>query len=340
MYDSYARLSWNLTTRELGKIEDQLSDNGATVERLGGTLGEELSDWLSAWKRNMCRPGWDRLLERAATGEHKVPADRQLVERGGHADRHGEHLDLACRAGCADQAHERGLIEYDGAPVGRIPGEPIVEEATLERIRAKVAARRRVRMPKESCIATGVLRCGVCGHKLSGRKTTVPSGRSQKRYCSYYCPKIRNGCAEIESLVVERLSGENHAAQVGAYTTHRAQRLAKVRESTAQVEELSEALVRAAAPTGDPLDCVRPRQQAIGRTTGRVGGRAHVIGVGRVGTGRRCYPGGDTGAVGRGRPGRKAHHVGASVGPEAVGGRPTPLCRSRLRPRTDATGPA
>jgi DNA invertase Pin-like site-specific DNA recombinase len=68
VYDSYARLSWNPTTRELEKIEDQLSDNQATVTRLNGALGEELSDGLSAWKRNVRRPGWERLLERAASG--------------------------------------------------------------------------------------------------------------------------------------------------------------------------------------------------------------------------------------------------------------------------------
>jgi hypothetical protein len=146
-----------------------------------------------------------------------------------------------------------GLIEYEGAPVGRMPGEPIVDEATFERIRAKVAARRRGRMPKESYIATGVLRCGVCGHALSGRKTTIPSGRSQKRYYSYYCPKLRHGCgqisismrgadSEIEALVVERLSNPEHAAQVSAYTTQRAQRLGEVRELIADAEALSEAL--------------------------------------------------------------------------------------------------
>lgn len=68
MYDSYARLSWNPTTRELDKIEDRLSDNQAAVNRMGGTLGEESSDGLSAWKRNVRRPGWERLLERVAAG--------------------------------------------------------------------------------------------------------------------------------------------------------------------------------------------------------------------------------------------------------------------------------
>lgn len=37
VYDSYARLSWNPTTRELEKIESQLSDNARVIERMGGT---------------------------------------------------------------------------------------------------------------------------------------------------------------------------------------------------------------------------------------------------------------------------------------------------------------
>ncbi len=69
MFDSYARLSWNPTTRELEKIEDQLSDNAKVIERMGGTIGEPLSDGLSAWKRGVRRPGWERLLERVESGE-------------------------------------------------------------------------------------------------------------------------------------------------------------------------------------------------------------------------------------------------------------------------------
>src|SRR6266571_6861024 len=69
VYDSYARLSWNPNTKELEKIEDQWSDNDGVIDRLGGVLGERLSDGLSAWKRNVRRPGWEQLLERVAAGE-------------------------------------------------------------------------------------------------------------------------------------------------------------------------------------------------------------------------------------------------------------------------------
>jgi DNA invertase Pin-like site-specific DNA recombinase len=69
VYDSYARLSRVPETGELEKIETQLADNRTVIERLGGVLGEELSDGLSAWKRRVRRKGWERLLERVESGE-------------------------------------------------------------------------------------------------------------------------------------------------------------------------------------------------------------------------------------------------------------------------------
>lgn len=66
--DSYARLSWNPTTRELEKIETQHGDNGSTITRHGHVVGKMLDDGLSAWKRNVRRPGFEELLARASAG--------------------------------------------------------------------------------------------------------------------------------------------------------------------------------------------------------------------------------------------------------------------------------
>jgi site-specific DNA recombinase len=68
MIDSYARLSWNPDTLELEKIHTQFKDNRATIARHGGVLGLELSDGLSAWKRNVRRPDFETLMERATSG--------------------------------------------------------------------------------------------------------------------------------------------------------------------------------------------------------------------------------------------------------------------------------
>src|SRR2546423_2696383 len=68
VFDSYGRLSWNPTTRELEKIETQHSDNKATIKRHGGALGQCLDDGLSAWKRNVRRPDFEKLIDRASAG--------------------------------------------------------------------------------------------------------------------------------------------------------------------------------------------------------------------------------------------------------------------------------
>jgi len=56
-------------TGELEKIETQWADNRKVIDRLGGVLGAELDDGLSAWKKGVRRPGWERLLERVQAGE-------------------------------------------------------------------------------------------------------------------------------------------------------------------------------------------------------------------------------------------------------------------------------
>jgi hypothetical protein len=61
-------LSKNPTTGVFEKIETQRGDNRMVIDRLGGVLGKELDDGLSAWKKNVRRPGWEMLLERVASG--------------------------------------------------------------------------------------------------------------------------------------------------------------------------------------------------------------------------------------------------------------------------------
>ncbi|WP_329063529.1 recombinase family protein [Amycolatopsis sp. NBC_01480] len=64
--DSYARLSRNQKGK-LEKCETQHADNREVIERLGGVLGEEISDpKLSAWNPKVRRPGWERVMKRVA----------------------------------------------------------------------------------------------------------------------------------------------------------------------------------------------------------------------------------------------------------------------------------
>lgn len=64
--DSYARLSRNQAGK-LEKCETQHTDNREVIERLGGVLGEEISDpKLSAWNPKVNRPGWEQVMKRVA----------------------------------------------------------------------------------------------------------------------------------------------------------------------------------------------------------------------------------------------------------------------------------
>jgi hypothetical protein len=66
--DSYGRLSKSPDTGEFEKIETQWADNRGVIDRLGGVLGVELEDGLSAWRKGVRRPGWEKLLERVQSG--------------------------------------------------------------------------------------------------------------------------------------------------------------------------------------------------------------------------------------------------------------------------------
>jgi site-specific DNA recombinase len=69
VFDSYGRLSKSPDTGEFEKIETQWADNRKVIDRLGGVLGAELEDGLSAWKKGVRRPGWETLLERVRSGK-------------------------------------------------------------------------------------------------------------------------------------------------------------------------------------------------------------------------------------------------------------------------------
>ncbi|HEX3783287.1 MAG TPA: recombinase family protein [Pseudonocardiaceae bacterium] len=391
VYDSYARLSKNPTTGELEKIDDQWADNGAVIERLGGRLGEQLSDGLSAWKRTVRRPGWEKLLERVKAGESdgivvwhtdrlfRQPRDLEalvdLADKGfqvasargtrdlsdpddrfilrievAHAARSSddtsrrlkrrfqtlrangqrtggarpfglpgfvilpqaerEALEAAgeerpmvpeaqvaaerqaiadgCRGLLAEQSLadiarkwnadglvtprgnrwafdtvrrtlarpiNAGLIEHDGVIVGRVEGDPIVNEDLFSQVQAFLAGRRQGRVAGQTgrkYVGSGILRCGDCDHALSARVQRANKAYSRDRYL-YFCPSHRYGCGkvmaavpgvdrELRTLVIARLSDPEHARQVSEFTSTRAQRLTEVRIDLEKAKRLQAAL--------------------------------------------------------------------------------------------------
>jgi site-specific DNA recombinase len=380
VFDSYARLSWNPSTRELEKLDTQHDDNGSTIQRHGGVLGLRLDDGLSAWKRNVRRPGFEQLLERASRGESQGiavwhvdrlfrqprdleklidladrgfrvisshgardlsdPDDRYILrievahaarssddasrrikrrqqvyrERGRPAGRPGfgfERLDRSTRlkdlpdgaerppvpldvieaeraalreaavdllAGLATQAaiarrwNDAGLAttdgnvwdslavrdtllrpllagrsEHEGQLVSRVDGEPIIDETTWLRVRAKIDGRRRGRPSSNQLLGSGIIVCGICGRPLSGRAGAEPvRGR-------YDCNKQRRGCgkinvslthvdAELRAMTIARLSDPRHAQAIAAVQSEVSDRLSAILREIDQIESLQRAL--------------------------------------------------------------------------------------------------
>lgn len=66
--DAYLRMSDGFDGKEENR-EDQLADVMPLYERNGWALGEVIVDEVSAWKRDVKRKGWERLLVRIETGE-------------------------------------------------------------------------------------------------------------------------------------------------------------------------------------------------------------------------------------------------------------------------------
>lgn len=145
-----------------------------------------------------------------------------------------------------------GLVEHAGQIVGRMPGEPIVDPATFERLRALVAGRRRGRPAGERYTGSGVLRCGLCGHRVTGRphSGTYRDGTPRRQY---HCNKGGGGCGkvaadmravdgELREFVTRRLSDPRHAAAVAAARAQVADRLTALNAEIADCETIAEAL--------------------------------------------------------------------------------------------------
>lgn len=386
VFDSYGRLSWNPTTHELEKIETQHEDNRKTIARHGAVLGAELADGLSAWKKNVRRKDFEKLLERAEKGlsqgiavwhvdrlfrqprdlERLIDlADSGFMVIGSHGtrdlsnpdDRFILRIEVAHAARSSDDSSRRikrrfqkyreegrlvggrpgfgfvrkdpdwtagpnqdeddrpsvsarlvarersalraavkaveakltdqskvarlwnemglrtvegntwtpvavratllravlcGRIEHEGVVMGRLPGKPIVDEKVWLRLRAQYEGRRRGAAPGRQHLAPGLLVCGECGTKLSGRKKEKTRSDGT-RVTTYYCNKDRRGCgkvyadmravdAELRLITISRLSDSRYAQAITSARAKVSDRLAEVTREIEEIEALQAAL--------------------------------------------------------------------------------------------------
>ena len=144
-----------------------------------------------------------------------------------------------------------GYLVHEGKIMGRLAGEPILDSRTYDRLTALLATRKRGRVAGLTYIGTGILRCGVCGLKLTAHpQRDRKNGPARIRYI---CARQRRGCgkvaidlpkvdAELLAFAVERLSDERHAAELADALTLTSHRLQIVRQEIGEIERLQREL--------------------------------------------------------------------------------------------------
>jgi DNA invertase Pin-like site-specific DNA recombinase len=159
-----------------------------------------------------------------------------------------------------------GLVEHHGRIVGRIPGEPVLDQATYEALSAQITSRRRGRRPTGRWLLTGLLTCEHCGHSMNGA-TLVKQGRRV-----YRCPPQLGGCgrivadaAGVEAEVSRRMAELSSEPDRIAAVSKEEQALTEARSAQlSAVEAIEEQLVdlEAKLATGDIIarayDAARP----------------------------------------------------------------------------------
>jgi hypothetical protein len=120
----------------------------------------------------------------------------------------------------------RGNLEHCGMIVAKLPGEPVIDSATFDRIAAKYAARRPGRPFTRTYLCSGATVCAACRHPLATRpvprRRPYPDGQVARQY---WCKKYTGGCGTVHvdqrdldaaarELAIAILADPRHAAQV------------------------------------------------------------------------------------------------------------------------------
>jgi site-specific DNA recombinase len=132
-----------------------------------------------------------------------------------------------------------GLIVHKGevVPGVRLPGEPILDQPTYDRVVALYAARKRGRPPSGRYLLTGLAFCGLCEAPLGGR----PVSGSDRRH--YWCKKCRRISVDVRRLdewvgdwAIRILSDPQHADAIEQAERELADQRAQLTDEAASIE--------------------------------------------------------------------------------------------------------
>ena len=135
-----------------------------------------------------------------------------------------------------------GYNVYDGEIIGRLAGEPVLDDETWQRVMAMFDSRKRGRPNSGIYLLSGLIHCGRCGATLYGRPLTgrlYPDGTQRRQY---WCRKTPHGIGCGKLTVEQRWADEVVEAGVlevlgdPRHTDRLAQRLATTRGQRAKLK--------------------------------------------------------------------------------------------------------
>ena len=201
-----------------------------------------------------------------------------------------------------------GIATHHGEEVGVLPGEPILDRETYDRLQSFLDSRRRGRVATPTYMLTGALVCGQCGRRMVGRPRTGcapypltgdPVQDADRTARQYWCIKRGGyraedtGCGRItvdqrfaDEVVTEatlaRLSDPRHADAIAAHGEQVAKVRAEVGAEVARLEADADALAekvaawgvgrvdKAMRPITARLEALRARLEALEAPSGPV----------------------------------------------------------------------
>jgi hypothetical protein len=122
-----------------------------------------------------------------------------------------------------------GYNVYDGEVIGRLAGEPVLDDETWQRIMALFESRKRGRPNSGIYLLSGLMHCGRCGATLYGRPLTgrLYADGTQRR--QYWCRKTPHGIgcgrltveqrwadAMVGEMVMRHLGDPRHADRLAS----------------------------------------------------------------------------------------------------------------------------